>query len=402
MITREQKMKKILIALLALLFLAVPTALAMTVEIKDISASSLNPVSINVGEVVPIKITHVAVENSTDVVIEAQLTYRGKKVNVESDPIKMIIGSTYTETLNLAVPQDIKVTSAGEYYTLSVTMKDGKGKELARSVFDVTVQRLSNELEVQKVITNYAAAGAPTLVTVVAKNTGSNDQEEVYVKVSIPELGLVAEEFMGDIAADNKGDGENVATVDIPLRIPNNVAKGDYLMTVEVYNSEMNVIDTAQISINSNILGKENFIEVVPTISVQEASPGATSVYTLRVANLEDKTQTYSVSVKGTDGWATYQVNPLDLTLASNSDQVITIGITPVSNALVGQHNFVVTVTSENAEKSISLVANVKEKTAGIDAMLVSVIVLAVVLVILVVVLVKTRKTNEGAEESYY
>jgi heme/copper-type cytochrome/quinol oxidase subunit 2 len=61
-------------------------------------------------------------------------------------------------------------------------------------------------------------------------------------------------------------------------------------------------------------------------------------------------------------------------------------------------------VKSDNAEKTVTLTANVN-KAGGIDALMISVIVLAIVLVILVVVLVKTRKSSDEmaeAEESYY
>lgn len=407
-IFKDKKMKKLVIAVFVLLFLAVlPSVLAMTVDVKDIAASSLNPVSVKVGETVPITITHVASENATDVVTEVELAYRGKKVTVESEPVDMISGTTYTETVDLVVPKTIKVTSPGGYYTLAVTMKNSKGKELARQTFDVTVQRSTNKIEIQKVITpSYAAAGEPALVTVVAKNVGSNDQEDIYAKISIPEIGLVAEERMGDIAAVDKGDDEDVITVDIPLRIPSDVAKGAYLMNVEVYNGDEVSEEVVQkINVESSIEGTEKFVEVVPTAKTAEISQGKTAFYTLRIANLDSKSKTYEISVEGTNGWATYQLNPLVLTLASESDQLVTVGITPVQNALVGEHAFIVKVKSDSAEKSIYLTADIKEGTAKVDAMLVSVIVLAVVLLVLIVLLAKTRKDDEEIEEtegSYY
>ncbi len=399
-------MKKLFIAIVAMFFLTVvpSMALAMTVDVKDIATSS-SPISMKVSEVVPVKVTHTASENATDVVIEVVLTYKGKKTSVESIPMDLISGTTYTETLDLSVPKNMRITSPGEYYTLTVKMTDGKGKEIERKSFDVTVQRNNNDVEIQKVIVPSANSGEPALVTVVAKNLGIREQEDVYVKISIPAIGLVAEERMGDVLAVDKGEEEDVAVVEVPLRIPENVAKGFYTMEVEVYNSDdIDVTSTERIYIESSITSNGKFIEVVPAVKSQDVSQGKTAVFMIRIANLGDKVETYNVTVEGTNGWAVYQINPLVSTLNPNSDQVITVGITPAQNALSGEHNFVVKVASENAEKSISLTANVSEQVAKVDSMLVSVIVLAVVLVILIAILVKTRKSEdvEETEESYY
>ncbi|MEM2956518.1 MAG: hypothetical protein QW041_03020 [Candidatus Pacearchaeota archaeon] len=398
------KMKQFLIALFALLMLAmIPGALAMTVTVKDVGYGG--PVSVQVGETIPIKVTYLASKNLSDVVITAELTYNGKKVSVESKPLDMIEGTTYTETLNLKIPEKIKVTSPGECYILTVRMQDNKGHEISWKEFEITVQRANDKIQIQKVITTYAKAGEPLIVTVVAKNIGSDAQEDVYVKVSIPELNLVAEERMGDIAAIDKGEDEDVATVDVPLRIPEDVEDGDYTLKVEVYSDDNDVEASTTKSINiDGVAPTERFIEVVPIVTSQDVEQGETAIYNLRIANLGDATKTFTVFVKGTEGWATSQINPLVVTLTPESSHEIAIAVTTAKGALIGNHVFTVTIKSDDAEKSISLTANIKEKTVGADALLISVIVLAIVLVILIVILVKTRKTSEATEteESYY
>jgi len=403
-------MKKILIAMFALLVLAViPSALAMTVTVKDVVASFegivFGPVSVEAGETIPIKVAFVASDNSNDVVVKAELAYNGKHVDVESKAIDIMNGTTYVKNLDLVIPKNIDITSPGEAYTLSVELKDGKGKSLDWVEFDVVVQRTNDLVDIQKVITNYAQAGEPTLVTVVVKNIGADDQEDIYAKVSIPELNLVAEERMGDLSAIDEGEDEDVATVDIPLRIPEDAEEGTYTMKIEVSNDDdIEVSTTKSISI-SGVAPMGKSIEIVPTVTSQDVEQGQTATYSLRVANLGDSTKTYSIYVEGTDGWATYQINPLVLTLSPESSQLITLNIKVNDKALSGEHVFAVKAKSGETEKSISLNANVKGSTGGFDALLVSVIVLAVVLVILIVALVKTRKASEEAseaEESYY
>ena len=399
-------MKQILFALVALLLLAiVPSALAMTVNVKDIAAG---PVSVQIGEIVPITVTHAASSNMSDVVITAELAYNGRKVDVESKSIDMISGTTYTETLNLKIPENIKTTVPGESYKLSVRMQDNNGNEIASAQYQLTVQRADDEVEIQKVMTSYAKAGEPLIVTVVVKNTGSDAIDDVYAKVSIPELGsnVFAEERMGDVASVDTDEDEDTATKDIALRIPVDAEDGTYTLKVEVYNDNDDVsVSTTKSIYLDGITPAEKFVEVVPTTVSQDVEQGKTATYNLRIANIGDATKTFSISVEGTEGWATSKVNPLDVTLSPESSQVVTVVITAANNALAGEHKFAVEVSSDDAVKSVSLTANVNENSGKVDALLISVIVLAIVLVVLIAILVKTRKAGDElaeAEESYY
>jgi len=399
-------MKKILFALVALLFLAiVPSALAMTVNVKDIAAG---PVSVQIGEIVPITVTHAASSNMSDVVITAELAYNGRKVDVESKSIDMISGTTYTKTLDLKIPTNIKTTVPGESYKLSVRMQDNNGNEIASAQYQITVQRADDEIEIQKVMTSYAKAGEPLIVTVVVKNTGSDAIDDVYAKVSIPELGsnVVAEERMGDIVSVDTDEDEDTATKDIALRIPVDAEDGTYTLNVEVYNDNDDVrVSTTKSIYLEGITPAEKFVEVVPTAVSQDVDQGKTATYNLRIANIGDAAKTFSISVEGAEGWATSKVSPLDVTLSPESSQVVTVAITAANNALAGEHNFVVKVSSDDAVKSVSLTANVDENSGKVDALLISVIVLAIVLVVLIAILVKTRKSGDElaeAEESYY
>ena len=397
-------MKKLLIALFALLVLTVvPSALAMGVDIKG---ESFGPVSVIAGESVPVRVTSVFSEDYSDVVLKAELSYgHGKDVDYKSKALDVIAGTTYVQNLDLEIPADIEVTVPGQTYTLSLVLKDKTGRTIDSQEVDVTVQRNNDELEIQKVITNYALAGEPTLITVIAKNIGSDEQEDVYVKVSIPELNLVAEERMGDIAAVDSDGDEDVASVDMPIQIPENAAKGIYTMIVEVYNDNVDVKTTKTIAIDG-VGEKAKFVEVVSLINSQSIGQSETATYVLRIANLGDSAEAYTIAVEGTEGWATYQINPLALALSAGSEQTINIAVTANKNALAGEHLLKVKVISnKGAEKTVSLTANVQGSTAGFDAMLISVIVLAIVLIILIVLLVKTRKASEDiskTEESYY
>jgi uncharacterized membrane protein len=258
-------------------------------------------------------------------------------------------------------------------------------------------------LEIQRVIKTTAEAGKSTLVTVVIKNTGSDEQEDVYVKVSIPELGISAsEERLGDLVAVDEGDNEDTAEAQLALSIPSNAADGTYSMVVSAYNDNVEITKTESLRVKGVAGTKMDASEVVPQVMSQEIKQGKTASYGIIIGNLAGTSQTYSVEVSGTDGWASYTVSPLKVTLNGQDSQIVNVDLTASENSMVGQHAFTVTVKNgDQVVKQLTMTANVKGAKA-IDAMLISVIVLAVILVILILILIKSRKSETATEESYY
>ena len=403
-------MKKFAIAMFALLICAVilPSVLAdsFAVTVKDFYAhADGNAISVKIGETIPVSVYYTTDLDYQDVVVETELYYgHGKEVVAESQPLDVIAGTYYTETLSIKVPTDIDTTSPGEEYTLYVRLKAKNVGTLNETEFSVNVQRLNDLLDIQRVIKTTAEAGKSTLVNVVVKNTGADLQEDVYVKISIPELGISASErWMGDLAALDSEDNEDTAEAQIALSIPSNAADGTYSMVVTAYNDNVEVVKTESLRVKGVAGTKMDASEVVPQILSQEISQGKSVSYGVIIGNLADTAQTYSVEVSGTDGWATYAVTPLKVTLSGKDSQIVDVQLTADKNAMIGQHTFTVSIKNgEQVVKQLTMTANVKGAKT-IDAMLISVIVLAVILVILVLILIKSRKAEVSeAEESYY
>ena len=278
---------------------------------------------------------------------------------------------------------------------------------MASQDFDLTVQRNSDELDIQKVLgPNSAEAGKPVIWTVVVKNIGSKEQEDVYVKVFAPELGLSVEERAGDIKAEDEDGDEDTATVDVPLRIPKDAVEGNYQVFVKVYNDDTENVVTKNLWVDGSKRVTAS-TEVVPVKRNLEIKQGATGVYQLTILNLGDAAQIYTVNVEGLEGWASYQVNPLSVKLNPQTSQVLSLGLTVSENALEGEHAFTAKVMSNGNEvRSLSLSTDVAKGSSGVSGMLVSVVVLAIVLIVLLALLVKLRKSDdedlEESEESYY
>ena len=407
MLKTNKKMKKILGALIALFVLAtlIPGVMAsMSVEVDGSSAS---PVSVVRGETVPIRVTFSENTDYSDVVVEAELRYENsKKVEVSSTALDLISGTTYIKTLNLKAPEDIEATSPGEVYALTVDIKDGNGNELEWESFDITVQRTDDQLEIQKVLkTSTVEAGKTLLVTAVVKNTGSDRLDDVYVRMSIPELGLTTEERAGDLVAVDDGDKEDTESVVLSLKIPSSATQGAYSLEIKAYNDDAETTKKDSINI-AGTQGITQSTEVYANKVIGSVAQGETSAYKFTLLNVGGSSAVYSVSVQGIDGWATAAVNPASATVVQkDSTATLTVYITADKNAALGQHIATVTVKSgDTAIKQLSIVSEVTESgTFAIDPLLITAVILAIILIVLVAVFVKTRKSGEKLEEeSYY
>jgi len=400
------KMKKLLTAMFVLLILAVPTALAdMSVSVDDVQVFGTS-LSVEAGSSLPVQVMYSLGANASDVVVEVELSYgHGKKTEVSTNPVDALADIVYKKNLVLQLADDVDTSASGEEYSLQVQIKDGRGHVLESAEYELTVQRTNDLLEIQKIIVpSVLEAGKPAKMTVVIKNIGSDEQEDVYLKISSTELGLYEEEYAGDIQAMDEDDNADVATIDVPLRISKDALEGTYSLKVEVSNDNVDVKTTKTVTVNG-IQKAADSTDVVAVDRSLDLKQGSTGVYELQLLNLGNAAQTYTVSVSGIDGWASYDVNPLSVKLNPDASQLVDLALTVSDKAMTGEHTFTVAVESDGKTvKEVTLTTNVAKSTWKVDTMLISVVVLAIVLVALVTVLVKSRKSEDETEveESYY
>lgn len=401
----HSKMKKLLIAMFALLVLAVPSVCAMTVSVDDVVAGS-SPLSVVAGSNLPIEVTYSVTSNYSDVVVVAELSYgHGKEIEVSTDPVDAYVGTLYKKSLNMQLKNDLETTSTSEGYTLSVRLKDGKGKTLESAEYRLALQRKNDLVEVQRVMMpSYMEAGKVSTMTVVLKNIGSDKQEDVYVTVSSPELGLFEEARARDLMSMDGNEDKDVATISLPLRLPKEAVEGAYAFKIRVRNDNVDFVTTKTVSIKG-MKKAEDSTEAVSQIKSLDLKQGKSGVYRISLLNLGNAARTYKLTAEGIEGWASVEVNPLEITLGPKASQSVDVTLSVSDKALVGEHAFTVKVkTDDKVVREVPLTADVKKSTFEASAMLVSVVVLAIVLLVLVVVLVKSRKSDEETEveESYY
>jgi len=166
----------------------------------------------------------------------------GYRENIEATTgtFDVFKGMQYTKTLTLELPKDI---DARDDYTLYVKLESKKElKGLDEAKIDMNVQRTDNLLEILSTnlwsYTEGFTAGNTLYADVVLKNTGNHLAEDVFIKVSVPALGITRTVYAGDIGSYDNGYEDAVKRT-VALILPDNVEAGEYELEIEAYNSEI-------------------------------------------------------------------------------------------------------------------------------------------------------------------
>lgn len=244
------------VSLLAVLVMAMSFSSALAsnigVEFNSVDLSGSNVVAVSPGEVVPVLVQFTADENASDVTLSAEIKGRNG-VSVEKEISDIEAGSTYANWLKLKLPENTDDLS--EAFTLYVTIASPTDSDVARFNVSVSLQKESYNLKILSVdYSPKVVAGKSFPVSVVAKNTGYNRADDVYVVASIPELNLQTRGYVGDLVVtpedDDYQDKEDSEEQTLYLQVPEGTESGVYKLVVEVYNDDSSVEVSNLISVD--------------------------------------------------------------------------------------------------------------------------------------------------------
>ena len=389
----EMKMdaKKLLVSfslIVSLLFLAV-FASAATSEIANVTSVEVNgvdnalgsqDVAVVAGDVVPVKIVFEALEDASDVRIEADLEGQKHDSSVEVNVGDVEAGKRYTRTFNMRVPSDLQ-EEVSDNLTLNIKIENSDFKtEL--SEITLRVQRPSYDTGVMSISSQGTVnAGETFPVDVVLKNTGYNKLNDLYVKVSIPALGVERTVYFGDIVAvetddDDDKEGDTVRGR-VFLDVPYGAQQGVYTVEVEVSNEDMTVNQAKQIFVQNE----------VPQTVLQSGN-------SLILVNPTNNLKVYNVIA---DAPATVSDSVVVVPAGSSK----TVAVSPNS-----ADSFSVNVLSNGEVVGTVQFSNVEgsKSSSGVAVLTVVLAIIFIVLLIVLVVLLTKRPEDkdEELEESYY
>lgn len=375
------------------------------VEVNDVD---LNGATFDVerGEVLNIEVLIDGLNDVDDVRVKAEIDgYEHGDIEDRTSLFEVEAGKVYKKILNLVIPNDI---DASEDYTLKIKVSDKNNEEEFNVSLHIDEQRHNIGVFDVIVSPNRVEAGRPVFVTALVENLGSKKEENVKVTASIPELGVIASGYVGELvtslqeeAGTNDDDEEDSQLIDLTLRIPEDAKSGNYnvLITVE-FNRGQDVVTTTE-TISVDGVEKSN-TETLISIdsSSKDIKYGEESTYKLMIANIGTVRGIYSVEVVGTDLWATSRVEPAFITVDSDATGEAKVYLSAKKDTEAGNHAFVVKVKEgNNIVSEMTLNANVVERNilGGLRSALTALFVILVVVLVVLGVVLAFKKMGSGS-----
>ncbi len=257
-------------------------------------------------------------------------------------------------------------------------------------------------------------AGRSLLPIVRVNNLGEDDEEDVRVEVSIPELGVQAVDFIDEIEADEEESSEELF-----ITVPSGTKSGLYDMVITVKYDELTRTETKTVTvevIGEPKDGEETDGEGKPSKSgktivtvgpesqdVVRGEGGA--IYPVSLKNDGTTSKSYTIGVSGAEAFATVEISPSNVVLLEAGEtETVYVYVSAKEEANAGSHPFTLDIKSgDEVLQQVPLTANVVEpaETGGLAKGLeVAVIVIVIILVVvgLIVAFTRAKKEDEDGE----
>lgn len=400
--------KNLLVSFVAIamtLFLVASVSAGQIATVTEVTVDGINTagndVSVVAGETISIKVYFTALENDSDVTVEAEI--EGEKVDVDTmtKPFDVENGSKYRKVLTLKVPYELK-DELSDDLTLNIEI-DGKDHKTKFNEITLKVQRPSYNAKIKSLsVPQTIEAGETFPVDIVVKNIGYNDLDDLYVVASISTLGIEKSAYFGDLVADEwnpdyDDDETDTFSGRLYLEIPYDVSEGIYALEVVVTNDDLTSSEVKQIFIENDF--SEN---VIVTSARKTAAVGENAEYELLIVNPTDKLKVYRIV---TESSGSFSSNAGESVVAVPAGSSKTVKITANANT-EGEYNFNVNVFSgEKLVSTVSLSLNAQGSTVTSPIVILTIVLAIIFLVLLVVLIVLITKKPEKTEElgeSYY
>lgn len=371
----------LLVSLIA--FSGIATAISnlnIEVEIDDdtvLQAGTNNVYDFERNQDLPVKVRLSSPQAYDDVQIEASL--RGYDHDDLMEDITSVFDMkanvTYTKKLTIPLRQRMDQ----DRYRLRIYVSDRDG-DVASYSYTLEVDARRHELAVRDIILspeNEVKAGRALLAAVRLRNYGEKDEDGIKVKVSIPELGVSASDYVDELEKDGDDD-DQTTTEELYLRIPQDAQTGDYTLKAEIIyddGDEREVMETIVKVLGACDAGdeilcpaKEDKEKTVITIAegaqavVQE---GAEAAYPVTITNQGATAKTYVVNAEGAN-WATFRVSPSNVVIVgAGESKAVNVYVAAGKDAPVGQQTFTVSVQAGDKTEEIPMKVSVSEGSSA-------------------------------------
>lgn len=344
---------------------------AVEVDGFALSASDVTTRDLERGEEFTLKVKLTAVGDAKDVEIRAFVSgfefSKTEDISDETRPFDVENGVSYVKSLQLKLPE----RADEDKYRIRVIVSGRDNDEVIKN-FRIKITPTDHDVVIKDLSVNpeeSVQAGRAVLATVRVKNLGDSQEDDVKVRVSIPELGVsAAPDFIDELDAEDSATSEEFF-----LRIDQCAKPGTYDVKAEVTFEEGDKTVTAkrQLTVTKGpceaagagpAAVSTNGVKIAYSADSQNVQAGGSAVaYPVTIMNEGAATKSYSLSVAGAE-WATARLSPSNMvTVKAGDSQTVYVFVAANSNAQAGAQTFMVRVKDQAGEvvKELAMSANV-------------------------------------------
>ena len=398
---------------------------SIEVDDKEIIGAGAVTAGLEKDDTIEVDVQFTANED-TSVEIEVELSGDGKrdKVSESTDEFNVNNGTTYTKTLELELPQRM---DQDRQYQIRVTISNKYGSVIETGTLDISGS--DHSVQIRDIVLspeNEVKAGRALLATARIKNRGTQQEEDVKVKVSIPALGISASDYIDELDEEDCDDedcDDSTTSEELYMRIPDCAEPGEYTVKVcvEYDDGDEEACETAKISVvesdscalpdvDSSASTGKTIITIGP--ETQDIAKGASVIYPVTIANEGSAAKVYSIVTEAAD-WAEFTTTPSNVLVVGPGESKAAFVSVKANSAASGLQVFSVTIKSgETVLKQVPLRANITGAAAASSlgkikkALEIGLVILVVLLVLLGLIIgfnkLRGSEEEEGEDEKTY
>jgi len=317
--------------------------------------------------------------------------------------------SGYTARLTLRLPSSLDLENALSEDTKLYIKFTAHGYDSYEEEYSIKMSKDFESLNILSVETSQkVTSGSSLAVDVVIENNGHERLDDVYVKASIPELGISTKVYVGDLHSEQDSEYDNIRdslNKKVYLSLPRNVIPGTYELEVEAYNHDATVTESKTIVVDDVDTG------IIPGTMSKTIAAGEEATFNVILVNPNNRMVVYTITPETTQGLIVEIAEPI-VTVGADSSKTVKVKVKATQGIEEGTYAVTINVNSEaGSVRPVSFTVNVEGKTSGVTGStdpvviwtVVLVIVFVVLLIILIVLLTKRPEENEEfGETSYY
>ena len=381
----------------------------LTVEINDVDAYTTTPtIAGEVSDTVPVTVEFTACEDATDVRIKVYIEGYKDEISAETSRFHIVNGSRYVKRFSLKLPSSMDLDDLTEDLSLLVRVS-AKSKDSFEESYAIKMQRGLYSLEILSVDTSQEVTAGTTIpFDVVLENNGNDRLDNVYIKVSIPDLGIERKVFVGDVSPKAEEDYDDIvdsASKRIYVSLPRNAVPGIYNVEIEAYNYDASTKVQKKLIISGAQTG------IIPTATSKTIAIGEEATFDVVLVNPNDRMVVYSLTPEESEGLI-ITLSESVVAVPADSSKTVQVKVKATNSAEEGTHLVTINVNSESGLiKQVIFSANVEKATSALsgtksNSVLILTVILAIIFVVLLIVLIvlltkKPAEAEEFGETSY-